>query len=199
MAFIRTIPVAEVSGDARAMYENDLEKYGFVPNYTAAFSMRPDVMNAFGTLIRTISGNMDFRRYELVTLATAMALECSYCSLAHGQVLREQFFDAEQMEAIARDFRHSDLTPADKAMMAFAQKIALRARAITQADVDELRGHGFSDQDIFDIAAAAAGRCFMSKLLDAVGSEPDHIYADLEPGLRQALTVGRDIEKPPAK
>ena len=82
-------------------------------------------------------------------------------------------------------------------MGAFAQTVALRARAITQEDVDGLHGHGFSDEEIVDIASVATLRCFVSKFLDSVGAEPEASYADLGPGLLEALKVGRDLEKRP--
>ena len=78
-------------------------------------------------------------------------------------------------------------------MMTFAEKVARDAAAITAADVQTLREHGFTDPEIFDIAAAAAARCFFSKLLDALGAEPDANYAQVEADLRQALVVGRPI------
>jgi len=58
-------------------------------------------------------------------------------------------------------------------------------------DVEGLRAHGFSDAEILDIALAAAARNFYSKVLDAVGAEPDPVYLDMEPELRRALVVGR--------
>jgi alkylhydroperoxidase family enzyme len=77
--------------------------------------------------------------------------------------------------------------------MAFAEKIVADATSVTQADVDRLRGVGLGDTEIFDIAAAAAARCFFSKLLDALGIEPDAKYGALDPDVRDALVVGRPI------
>lgn len=82
-------------------------------------------------------------------------------------------------------------------MMGFAEKIARDATLVTAEDTEGLRTHGFSDEEIFDIAAAASARCFFSKLLDALGAEPDAHYLGLEPRLRQALTVGRSISETP--
>ncbi|HWU91458.1 MAG TPA: peroxidase-related enzyme [Kofleriaceae bacterium] len=199
MAFIRTIPVAEATGEVRALYEQNREPSGLVPNFVKAFSLRPTVWNNYVQLVRSIRGNLDLRRYELVTTATALALESSYCALAHGKALRDRVLGAEQTEAFARDFRQAELTPAETIMVAFVQKMALRPSSITQADVDELRSHGFSDEEIFDIVSVSSVRGFFSKVLDAVGAEPDSIYLDMEQGLRQALTVGRAIETSPAK
>jgi hypothetical protein len=79
--------------------------------------------------------------------------------------------------------------------MDFAEKVARDASAITEADVRALRAHGLSEAEIFDIAAAAAARCFFSKLLDALGVEPDAAYEDLEQELRRLFTPGRPISR----
>lgn len=89
------------------------------------------------------------------------------------------------------DFRNAGLEPAEIAMIAFAKKMTQHAYRMTQKDIDELRAHGFSDPEILDIAAAAAARNFFSKLMDALGAEPDPEYLKLEEGLRQTLAVGR--------
>jgi uncharacterized peroxidase-related enzyme len=198
MAFIRTTPVAEATGDVQAMFERSKEPSGDVPNYIEAFCHRPEVWNTYVPFIRSVSSGIDPRRYELVAVAAALALESSYCALAHGQAL-SKILGAEQTRVFARDFRQADLTAAEKVMVAYVQKVVRGARSVTQADVDELRSHGFSDTEIFEIALAATARCFIAKLMDAVGAEPDHFFTALEPELRQALTVGRDIEQSPSK
>lgn len=193
MAFITTIPEDQASEDVKHLYEKNLEKLGYIPNYSRVFSHRPRVMEAWGNLLTTIRDNMDLRRFELVTLAAARALKNSYCMLAHGSILRKKFYTPEQLTLIATDYHKANLTPAEIGMMSFAEQVARDATAITQNDMDELRDFGFSDAEIFDIAAAAAARCFFSKTLDALGAEPDEMYRQLEDRLRETLTVGRPI------
>ena len=77
--------------------------------------------------------------------------------------------------------------------MDLAEKVAADATSVTEADLDRLRALDLSDTEIFDVVLAAAARAFFSKALDGVGAQADHRYADLEPGLRDALTVGRPI------
>ena len=78
--------------------------------------------------------------------------------------------------------------------MDLADKVADDATAVTQADIDRLRGLGLADAEIFDVVAAASARCFFSKTLDALGVQPDARFGDLEPAaLREQLTVGRPI------
>jgi alkylhydroperoxidase family enzyme len=67
------------------------------------------------------------------------------------------------------------------------------ATSVTSGDVDRLRELGLSDPEIVDVALAAALRCFFAKTLDALGVQPDAVYGDVEPGLRDALTIGRPI------
>jgi uncharacterized peroxidase-related enzyme len=193
MAFIRTIPLDQATGEARAMYERGQAHFGYVPNHTKLFGHRPRVWAAWEMLLRSIRDNMDPRRYELVTLAAARSLRSSYCALAHGTILRERFYSTAQLTAIADDHTAAGLPPADAAVMSFAEKVAGDADAITAADVEALRGHGLTDPEIFDVAAAAAARAFFSKMMDGLGAEPDAAYAEVEDGLRRRLTVGRGI------
>ena len=93
------------------------------------------------------------------------------------------------------DGKESDVLPADEvAIVRFARNIARDARRITSGQVEALTVvHGLSDEDIFDIAAIAAGRSFFTKILDALGSEPDSSFMAMGDDLRRRLTVGRPI------
>jgi alkylhydroperoxidase family enzyme len=82
-------------------------------------------------------------------------------------------------------------------MMEFARKVADDSSRTTQEDIDVLKSHGFDDAEIFDITAAAAARCFFAKIADALGAAPDSAFMAMEASLREALTVGRAIEKEP--
>jgi uncharacterized peroxidase-related enzyme len=197
MAFIRTTPPADAEGPVREMYEQVHGRFGYVPNWAKAFSLRPGVMDGWTALLRSIQPNLSVRSYELATLAAARALRSSYCSLAHGSVLASKVFDPVTVTAIATGGPESPLEPGERAMMAFVEKIVLNADRITAADVEVLRSHGYRDEDIFDVAATAAARCFFSKLLDALGVQPDSTFNELDPALRQALTVGRPVADRP--
>ncbi len=200
MAFIRTIPPAEADGRVREIYQEAQSRFGYVPNWAQAFSLRPGVMDGWVALLRSVRSNLSARSYELSTLAAARALRSSYCSLAHGTVLADTVFDAPTVTAIAAGSGDAPLEPRERAMMGFVEKLIRNAEQITAADVDVLRSHGYQDEDIFDLAASAAARCFFSKLLDALGVEPDSSFNDLDPALRRALTVGRPVgDRPPAR
>ncbi|HEY3180579.1 MAG TPA: peroxidase-related enzyme [Casimicrobiaceae bacterium] len=196
MAFIDTVSNGEAVGPVAKLYETDRINLGYVANYTRIFAHRPAVYEAWQKLRAAITESMDPRRYELVTLAAARAVRSSYCTLAHGKVLAERFFETASVREIVTDHRSAGLDAVDVAVMDLAETVARDAGAVTQTDVERLRDVGLSDVEIFDVVAAAAARCFFSKVLDALGVEPDASFGTLEPELRDALTVGRPIAEP---
>jgi uncharacterized peroxidase-related enzyme len=191
MAFIKTVPADQAEGILSEIYQEDVKTKGYVANYTSAFSLRPDVYRAWQNLLSSIRSRMRLRRYELVTLAAAQALKCTYCMLAHGSVLRKNFFGPSELAAVARDFRNAALPAEEVAIMEFAQKVTLEPSQTTQRDFDLLREKGLSDEEILDIVLTVTARNFMSKTLDAVDAVPDDAFMDLEPEVRDALVIGR--------
>ena len=196
MPFIEPIAEEDATGDVAALYEADRADDGYVSNSTAIFSLRPAVLEAWIVLRDAITASMDARRYELATLAAARRLRSSYCMLGHGSLLAEQFFDPGVVREIALDHRTAGLDQVDVAVMDLAEKVAADATSVTQDDVDRLRDLGLADEEIFEVVAAAAGRSFFTKVLDSLGALPDAAYSELEPDLRDVLTVGRPIADP---
>ncbi|HTZ04356.1 MAG TPA: hypothetical protein VMB53_01235 [Gaiellaceae bacterium] len=158
-------------------------------NSSRAFAARPAVLAAWQELNGAIkeSGG-DLRRYELATLAAARRLRSSYCCLAHGKVLAEQFYDFAAVPALP-----AGLDETDAAIMELADKVVVDATSVTEADWDKLRALGLEDAQIMDVVLAAAARCFFSKTLDALGVQPDASFRELDPAFRDAMTVGRPI------
>jgi len=193
MSFISTIPPDAARDGVAAMYRRQQQHWRYVPNYAKVFCHRPELMARWAALLAEVKRPLDRRRLELVTFAAAHELRHSACSLAHGSALREHFSD-EQIVAIAQQRVQALLSPAEQAMLRFARRVARDAASVTADDVAGLRAHGFDDGTIFDIAAAAAARAFFTKLLDAMGVQPDAPFADLPPALRDALAVGRPID-----
>jgi uncharacterized peroxidase-related enzyme len=161
-------------------------------NYERLLAHRPEIYEAWKQLVGAVRANIDLRTYELATLAAARRLRSSYCSLAHGTVLAEQVFDWDTVRGIAAG-EPGTLSERDVAVMQYAEKIVADASSVTQADVDRLRALGLSDAQVVDVAATAAIRCFFSKLLDALGAEPDAKFNELAPAIRDVLVVGRPI------
>ena len=191
MAYIKTIPEDQADTLNQELYKTARESLGYVPNYVKTFSLRPEVYEAWTMLLGAFRSHMRLRRYELVTFATALELECTYCSLAHAAVLRKNFFSAEQLIAIVKDFRSADLTEEEVALMAFAQKITRHASDVSEEDMAALRLFGLKDEEILDVVLTVTARNFFSKVLDSLNARPDEKFLELEPGLIQVLTRGR--------
>jgi alkylhydroperoxidase family enzyme len=193
MAFIDTISASWVTGEAFAMYDRQQRHYGYVPNYATVFCHRPEVMRRWGELLAAIKRPMDRRRFELATFAAAHELRSTLCTLAHGKALLA-FFSDEDVIAMARGDLPSSVSTADAALMRFARAVARDASAVTAEDVAGLKRHGYSDAEVFEIAATAAGRAFFTKIIESLGVATDAPAGEMSAELRAALTVGRPIE-----
>jgi uncharacterized peroxidase-related enzyme len=193
MSFLNPDEKASSSELVSRLQEADRARVGYLPNYSVLFSLHPEAYEGWRHLIKEIASPMDPRRYELATLAAAHRLRSTYCSIAHGKVLADQFLEPGEI----KDLLASQATPLDEteqAMYDFAAKVADDATKVTEADIEALRTHGLDDREIFEIILASAARCFFSKVLDATGTLADREYHDLvEPDLLAALTVGRPI------
>lgn len=185
--FIQTISEEEAQGKLREIYEADRKSLGYVPDHAKVFSLRPDVLEAWRAFQGSIRKNLRLRRYELVTLAAAMALKCRYCLLAHGAILIKSGVSVDQLRSILTNFYDAGLERNEVAMMEFAQKIIRNANEIIKADIDTLRTLGFEDVEILDITLTATMRSFASKTFDAMGAGPDAVYNELEHQLTDLL------------
>ncbi len=200
MSFIETTPPEAATGAVRDMYERQQQGWGFLPNYAKPFSHRPEVMTLWADLQRGLRAHVDRRRFELVTFAAARSLKSSYCTLAHGRALLEWFSPEEVRElAEAGPDQAACLTTAERAMLAYAARAATMPYRVTAGEVEGLKAQGFSDAEIFDIAALATARAFFSGVVEALGGEADASFLELEEGLRESLTPGRPIDYRPVQ
>lgn len=189
-------PEPKTSIKIAEMYRNAEATHGYLPNMYRAFGHRPEVMESWSALLVSLRGNIEPRRYELVTLAAARELRSSYCMLAHASVLAREGLSAKELESVVANAEDAPLNEQERAIMIFVSKVVRDATSITQADIDALKTHALTDAEIFDIVAAASARCFFSKTLDALGTSPDQAYVDkLGPELAEKLAIGRPIDQ----
>jgi uncharacterized peroxidase-related enzyme len=193
MSFLKTVAEGEASGEVAENYAADIEHYGHLPNYSRLFSLHPLAYRAWAGLIQSIRKGMDRRRYELASVGAAKQLGSTYCSLAHGFILDEDYFDTEEVIKIVSGEVSSVLPDVDSGIVEFAAKVAADATTVTQEDIDRLRALGLSDGEIFEVVLAAAARSFFTKVLDATGTLADTHYNELDPELRDALSGARPI------
>jgi len=185
MSIVATPSEAEATGLVAELYREDLESQGYVARYTAVMALNPEAVRAWEALVRTIALPLGKRRYELVTLAAARALRSRHCLLAHG-ARTLAFIDEPELVRIARDYRDADLSDAEVAMMAYAERVSQDSYAMTDDDSRRLREHGFTDLEIVNITLAAAARNYYSRSIQALAVEVD-VPPELSPELREAL------------
>jgi uncharacterized peroxidase-related enzyme len=196
MTFIATIQPRDANAELAHMYARQEAAWGFVPNYAKAFCHRPVLMSRWGRLLAEIKRTMDKRRFELVTFAAANELRNTYCTLAHGQALRE-FFTDEQITALMEGRAAGVLSVAECAMFAFAQQVAHDAATVTEGNVAALGALGFDDAETFDIVAAVAARAFFAKVLDALGTQADAPFAAVQQAFGSSPSRGRAVDTGP--
>ena len=194
MSHLVTVEDDVATGATAQMYERERQRVGHLPNYARAFGTRPAAYDAWRALAGEITSTMPLRRFELVTLAAARELRSTYCSVAHGAIVAEQFLTEHDVALLAVGEMPDALDDQERAVVAFAAKAARSAADITVDDVQVLRRHGLDDAEILDVVLATAARCFFSTVLDATGTLADAGFADRMSGdLLRALTCGRAI------
>jgi uncharacterized peroxidase-related enzyme len=146
--------------DIRAKILEVQEKAGFVPQVFLALARRPAEWRAFfayhDALMLKEEGSLSKGDREMIVTTTSAANQCLYCVVAHGALLRIYEKKPLVADQVAVNYRKADITPRQRAMLDFAMKVCLRSHEIEEADFAALHPHGFSDEDIWDIAAITA-------------------------------------------
>jgi uncharacterized peroxidase-related enzyme len=131
-------------------------KAGFVPNVFLALAHRPAEWRAFmayhDALLLKDTGSLTKGEREMIITATSAANHCLYCVVAHGAILRIYEKKPLVADQVAINHRKADITPRQRAMLDFAMKVCNASHEVEDADFAALRPHGFSDEDIWDIA-----------------------------------------------
>ena len=166
--------------DIRARLLAVQEKSGFVPNVFLTLAYRPDEFRAFFAYHDALmdkDGGLTKAEREMIVVATSSANQCQYCVIAHGAILRIRAKNPVIADQIAVNYRKADITPRQKAMLAFAVKVATNSVAIDDADFAALQAHGFSDEDIWDIGAIAAFFALSNRMANMISMRPnDEFY-----------------------
>ena len=158
--------------DIRARILAVQEKSGFVPNVFLTLAHRPDEFRAFFAYHDALmdkEGGLTKAEREMIVVATSAANQCQYCVIAHGAILRIRARNPLIADQIAVNYRKADITPRQRAMLDFAMKVSRAAEEISEADFAALAAHGFSDDDIWDIAAIAAFFALSNRMANVTG------------------------------
>ena len=166
--------------DVRARILAVQEKAGFVPNVFLALAFRPDEFRAFVAYHDALMerpGGLTKAEREMIVVATSGANQCHYCVVAHGAILRIRAKDPLIADQIAINYRKADITPRQRAMLDYAMHVSRSAETLEEADRAVLAEHGFSEDDIWDIAAISAFFAMSNRLANAIALRPnDEFY-----------------------
>jgi uncharacterized peroxidase-related enzyme len=170
----------ELPEDIRARITEVQQKAGFVPNVFLALAHRPAEWRAFVAYHDALmekDGGLTKAEREMIVVATSGANQCQYCVVAHGAILRVRAKNPLIADQVAINYLKADLTPRQRAMLDFAMQVALESATVEDADLAELRGHGFADEDIWDIGAIAAFFAMSNRLANLSAMRPnDEFY-----------------------
>jgi len=176
---ISRYPVPALDGlpeDIRARILEVQERAGFIPNVFLTLAHRPEEFRAFFAYHDALmlkDGGLTKAEREMIVVATSGANDCLYCIVAHGAILRVYAKDPLVADQVAVNYRKADITPRQKAMLAFALKVALKSAEIVDEDFSALREHGFSDEDIWDIGAIAAFFALSNRMANMIAMRPN--------------------------
>ena len=178
--------INELPDDLKQKVLDVQEKAGFIPNVFLTLAYRPEECRAFfayhDALMERESGLTQADK-EMIIVATSNENQCLYCVVAHGAVLRIRAKDPLIADQVATNYKKADITPRQKAMLNFAMKVSNQASDICDQDFKNLKEHGFTNDDIWDIAGITAFFGLSNRMANFTSMRPNNEF----------YTMGRDI------
>jgi 4-carboxymuconolactone decarboxylase len=158
------------------------EKSGFIPNVFLTLAYRPDEFRAFFAYHDALMdkpGNLTKAEREMIVVATSNVNQCQYCVIAHGAILRIRAKNPLIADQVAANYRKADITGRQKAMLDFAMKVSQSAHLVGEADFQTLKAHGFTEDDIWDIAGISAFFGMSNRLANVTSMRPNPEFYSL--------------------
>jgi uncharacterized peroxidase-related enzyme len=172
----------DLDDDVREQILAARERLGFIPNVYVALAHRPDEFRAFFTYRNAVmdrEGGLSGVEREMIVVATSATVNCTYCVVSHGAMLRLRSGDSVLADKIAIDYRHAQLDDRQRAMLDYAVKFSVRPQEITEADREALVAVGFSDEDIWDISSVVAFFALSNRMVHALDLVPNDDFFSL--------------------
>jgi uncharacterized peroxidase-related enzyme len=170
------VELADMPDDLRERVGAIAEKSGFVPNVFRALARRPAELRAFldyhDALMDSCDGLSKAER-ELIVVATSGANHCTYCVVAHGAILRVRAKDPEIADRVASNPWGVQLSPRERAIVDLALLVATDSAALTEAELDDARLAGLSDEEIWDVGAITALFAMSNRLAHLTALRPN--------------------------
>jgi uncharacterized peroxidase-related enzyme len=172
-------PRAKLTGELAAYFAKCEEKIGFVPNVLEAYAFDAVKLKAFIDMVDDLmlgESGLSKTEREMIAVAVSAVNHCHYCLTAHGAALRQRSKDPDLAETIAQNYRAANLSGKQMAMLDFAVKLTEQPDKMVEADRQTLRSAGWSDRDIWDIAATAAFYNMSNRMAAATEMRPNAEY-----------------------
>ena len=176
---VSRFPVPELGDmpdDIRSRILAVQEKSGFIPNVFLVLAHRPDEFRAFFAYHDALMdkpGNLTKAEREMIVVATSNLNQCQYCVIAHGAILRIRAKDPLIADQVAVNYRKADITDRQKAMLDFAVRVSTEAYEVSESDFAALKSHGFTEEDVWDIAAITAFFGLSNRLANVTSMRPN--------------------------
>jgi uncharacterized peroxidase-related enzyme len=170
---------AALSPDMAAYFAKCEEKLGFVPNVLKAYVFDMAKLSAFVAMYNDLmlapSGLSKLER-EMIAVAVSAQNHCYYCLVAHGAAVRQLSEDPPLGELLVMNYRAARLSKRERAMLDFAVKLTGEPWLVEEEDRARLRRAGFSEGDIWDIAAVAGFFNMTNRVASATDMRPNSVY-----------------------
>ena len=168
--------LADMPDDIRNRILAVQEKSGFIPNVFLVLAHRPEEFRAFFAYHDALMdkpGNLTKAEREMIVVATSNLNQCQYCVVAHGAILRIRAKDPLIADQVAVNYRKADISDRQKAMLDFAVRVSNEAQKVSESDFATLESHGFTEEDIWDIAAISAFFGLSNRLANVTSMRPN--------------------------
>jgi uncharacterized peroxidase-related enzyme len=170
---------AALSPEMDVYFNKCREKIGFVPNVLLAYAhdlAKLEVFSAFYNDLMLAPSGLSKLEREMIAVVVSAENRCFYCLTAHGAAVRQMSGKPELGEMLAMNYRAAMLTARERAMLDFAVLLTNAPSAVEEVDRLALRDAGFSDKDIWDIAAVASFFNMSNRMASATDMRPNSEY-----------------------
>jgi uncharacterized peroxidase-related enzyme len=173
------VPESDLADDLQTYFAKCRSRLGLVPNVLRAYSFDEAKLRAFMGFYNELmlgDSGLDKLEREMIAVVVSAQNRCHYCMTAHGQALRQLCGDPGFAEAVMMNYRSAPLTPRWRAMLDFAWQLTVHPDQVEEAHRLQLRDAGFSERDLWDIAAVTSFFNMSNRMASATGMAPNPEY-----------------------
>jgi uncharacterized peroxidase-related enzyme len=171
---------ADLPTDLRDRFAEVTDASGFLPNVFAALAWRPAEARAFFALHDALmdkdTPGLSQADREVVVVATSAANDCLYCVVAHGALVRIRARDRYLADQVAVDWRKAPVSDRLAAVLEVAVRLAREPATVVEADLAALRGHGLTEDDVWDVGAIVSLFALSNRLVHWAAVPPNEEF-----------------------